>query len=287
MKLKEIKVDLDTQENTSMKIIYSILAIVCLAVLSCRGPKKIQTAIIRKDSTANSAHDNKLADSLRIIRQTYNDILSHHIDFRTFSGKVDVDYVDADDKRYNLDANLRMQKDSAIWVSVNAIFGIEAIRALITKDSVKILDKHNKVYTARSIKYLQEVSALPFDLTSLQDLLIGNAFFLDSNIVSYRKDPNSISLLSIGKLFKNLITVAEDSKLIERIKLDDVDELRNRTGDVTYSDYENKRGPNFATVRKITFAEKKKLDIRLKFKQYNFNDPLNFPFSIPKNYERN
>ena len=279
-------VALDTQVNNKMKAIFSIIITVCVFVVACKPTKKIQTAINRKDSSA-VVHDSKRADSLRFIRQTYSGILSNHIDFRTFSAKVDVDYVDADDKRYNLDGNIRMHKDSAIWVSISAIFGIEAIRALITKDSVKILDKHNKVYTARSIKYLQEVSAVPFDLPTLQDLLVGNAVFLDSNIVSYRKDPNSISLLSIGRLFKNLVTVAEDTKLIERIKLDDVDELRNRTGDVTYSDYENKRGPNFATIRKITFAEKKKLDIRLKFKQYNFNEPLNFPFSVPKNYERN
>jgi outer membrane lipoprotein-sorting protein len=44
---------------------------------------------------------------------------------------------------------------------------------------------------------------------------------------------------------------------------------------------------NFSKIRKITFAEKKKLDVRLEFKQYNFNEDLTFPFSIPKNYKTN
>ena len=120
----------------------------------------------------------------------------------------------------------------------------------------------------------------------MQDLLIGNAVFLDSNIVSYSKFDNSTSLLSIGKIFKNLITLNEYN-LVQRIKLDDLDELRNRTGDLTYGDYEDKKGLNFSKIRKVTFAEKKKLDIRLEFKQYNFNDDLTFPFSIPKNYKTN
>src|SRR5678815_3772953 len=117
-------------------------------------------------------------------------------------------------------------KDSVVWVSVNAIFFFVVLRALITKDSVKILDKQNKFYTARSIEYLKEVSALPVNLTTLQDLLIGNAVFVDSNIISYSKFDNSISLLSIGKIFKNLVTLNEN-KLLLRMKLDDLDELRN------------------------------------------------------------
>ncbi|HET9824336.1 MAG TPA: DUF4292 domain-containing protein [Chitinophagaceae bacterium] len=268
-----------------MKILL-LVAIFVVALISCKPTKKIQTAIIRKDTTGTATVDRARADSVRFINDTYHALLGKHIQYQTFSAKLNVDYIDADDKKYNVNANLRMYKDSTIWVSVNAIFGIEGLRALITRDSVKILDKQNKLYTRRSIEYLQEVSALPVDLSTLQELLIGNAIFLDSNIVSYARFDNSVSLLSIGKLFKNLITLNEEN-LLQRIKLDDLDELRNRTGDLTYGDYENKRGVNFAKTRKITFAEKKKLDIRLEFKQYNFNEDLTFPFSIPKNYKTN
>ena len=265
-----------------------VFAVFILALISCKPTKKIQSAIIKKDSVEVVAASNHAAeDSIRLIKNTYKGILANHIDFKTFNAKINVDYVDADDKKYNVNVTLRMYKDSLIWVSVNAIFGIEGLRAFITKDSVKILDKQNKLYTARSIGYLQEVSALPVDLLTLQELLIGNAVFLDSNIVSYSRSANTISLLSIGKVFKNLVTLNENDKLLQRIKLDDIDELRNRTGDLTYSDYENKRGPNFSKTRKISFAEKKKLDIRLDFKQYSFNEELTFPFSIPKNYKTN
>jgi hypothetical protein len=268
--------------------IAAIFSILILLLASCKPTKKIQTAITKKDTIEIVTVNNHAAeDSARFIHQTYQAILGNHISFTTLSAKVNVDYVDADDKKYNVNATLRMYKDSVIWISVNAIFGIEGLRALITKDSVKILDKQNKLYTARSIKFLQDVSALPLDLSTLQDLLVGNPVFLDSNIVSYTKFDNQISLLSIGQLFKNLISLDADNRLVERSKLDDLDELRNRTCDLTYSDYDDKRGVNFPTTRKITVAEKKKLDVRLEFKQYNFNEELNFPFSIPKNYKTN
>ncbi|MFI5186245.1 MAG: DUF4292 domain-containing protein [Chitinophagales bacterium] len=276
--------------------LFFVLTIFILAISSCKPTKKIQTAIIRKDiskdtssvTVADHAKEDfiKKEDSIKFIKGTYHTILAKHIDYKTFSAKIDVDYIDADDKKYNVNAFLRMYKDSIIWIDIHAFLGIDALTARITKDSVKILDKQNKLYTARSIEYLQGVSQLPVDLSTLQDLLIGNAVFLDSNIVSYSKSDNSISLLSIGKVFKNLVTLNDD-KLLQRIKLDDVDELRNRTGDLTYDDYENKVGVNFSKTRKITFAEKKKLDVRLGFKQYNFNEDLTFPFSIPKKYKRN
>ena len=265
----------------------AIPAIIFIAVLSsCRSTRKIQTAIIKKDSVvavSGNAHE----DTVRFIHDTYGQILKNHIDFKTLTAKINVDYVDADDKNYNVNANLRMYKDSAIWISVTAIFGIEGLRVYITKDSVKILDKQNKLYTGRSVSYLQEVAKLPLTLSVLQDLLVGNPVYLDSNIVSFSNYSEHISLLSIGDLFKNLLTVSAKDKLIERIKLDDADITRSRTCDLTYSDYENKNGINFATVRKITIAEKKKLDVRMEFKQFDFNGELTFPFSIPKNYKRN
>ena len=266
-------------------IIPAILFIALLA--SCRSTRKIQTAIIKKDTTITAVSGNAHEDSIQFIRGAYDDILKNHIDFKSFSAKINIDYVDADDKNYNVNANLRMYKDSTIWISITAIFGIEGLRIYITKDSVKILDKQNKLYTGRSVSYLQEVAKLPLTLSVLQDLLIGNPVYLDSNVVSYSRYDDHLSLLSLGSLFRNLITVSSNTKLVERSKLDDVDITRSRTCDLTYSDYENKNGINFATVRKITIAEKKKLDVRMEFKQYDFNPALTFPFSIPKNYKRN
>ena len=262
--------------------------LVCLISIylltSCRSTKKIQTAISRKDTTESTGLSAK-ADSVRFIQATLQQVKQNHINFTTFSAKINVDYVDAEDKNYNVNVFVRMYKDSVIWVSVNAIFGIEALRAFITKDSVKILNKANKEYSARAVSYLQEVTALPLDLSILQDLLMGNPVFLDSNIVSYSRSGSTVSLLSVGGWFKNLITLNEDNKIIQRIKLDDADPARNRTADLTYSDYENKKGVYFSTKRKISIAEKKKLDIKLEFKQYEFNESLTFPFSIPKNYK--
>jgi len=272
-----------------------MIRLACIGLLamilfsSCRSTRKIQTIIATRDSSVVTLpQGNTLEDTLRFIGEAVEGIRKNHIDFRSFSAKIEVDYEDAEGKKYDVTAHVRMLKDSVIWISVRAILGIEGLRAYITRDSVKMLDKQNNLYTARSVAYLQEVTALPLDLSSLQDLLIGNPVFLDStNIVSYTQSENAITLLSIGDFFKNLLTVDKAGKLPLSSKLDDQDEMRNRTCHLTYSDYESKKVVHFATKRQISVTEKKKLDIKLDFKQYDFNETLSFPFSIPKNYKLN
>ena len=282
---------LDTPERINLIHIMRIIAILvltCCLAASCRTTRNIQTAINKKDSStvAVPVPATSRVDSVKMIRETVAKMNANHIDFNTFSAKVNVDYQASDGKKYDVNANIRMYKDSVIWISITAIFGIEGLRAYITKDSVKILNMQDKVYTARSVSYLQEVTALPLDLTSLQDVLIGNPVFVDSNIISYSRGDDNISLLSIGTFFKNLLTL-NSAYQIENSKLDDADVNRSRTCNLSYSEYETKKGVPFSTRRRITVAEKSKLDIKLDFKSYDFNETLSFPFTVRKNYKTN
>ncbi|MBK6827520.1 MAG: DUF4292 domain-containing protein [Chitinophagaceae bacterium] len=266
-----------------------IFLIMILALYACRSTKKIQSAIVKKDTVAVpiAVVDRSKEDSVLFIQKHYDSILQNKINYTTFSGKVDVEYRDGDGKKYDVNAVIRMYKDSVIWVSVTAILGIEGLRAYITRDSVKLLNKQDKVYTARSVSYLQEVTALPLNLSTLQDLLVGNPVFLEPRIVSYSTSPGTISLLSLGDFFKNLFTISSENKLTISSKLDDVEEMRNRTCYLSYEEYETKKGPNFSTRRSINVSEKKKLDIKLNYRQYEFNETLNFPFNVPKSYSHN
>ena len=268
-----------------MKYILGFVIIIFAIGSSCRPTKKINTAISKKDTAQVVLIDSLKRDSVVFIHKVLDHLQKNRIEFRTFSAKMKVEYTDKEGKGPDLTVFARVIKDSAIWLSINAtVFSYEAFRVLITRDSVKVLNKKDKVVQFRSVSYLQEISKLPFDFTTLQDLIIGNPIYVDSNIVFYRKNEANISLLSSGQFFKNLITVSNDSYLLQHSKLDDVDAMRNRTCDLTYANYENKAGVNFPTLRKITVAEKSKIDVDMDFKQYSFNENLTLPFSVPKNY---
>lgn len=254
---------------------------------SCRSTRKIQSAIaVKKDSVEVAPAIDPKADSIRFMKDTYYQLLSHKIEFETFSAKINTDYQGSDGKKYDVNVFVRMKKDSIIWISVNGALGIEGMRVIINKDSVHILNKLDKEYQVRSLEFLQEVAALPLDLRTVQELIIGNPVFLDTNLVSYSTDGNNISLLSEGSFFRHLISMNNNDHLVLHSKLDDQDVLRSRTCYLNYSDYENRNGVNFSTGRTISVTEKTKLDVKLNFKQYNFNETLSYPFSVPKNYKR-
>ena len=269
-----------------MKKFIVLIGLVAL-LASCRSTRTIGKAVSKKDTVAKAIEPVKnTIDTQALIHATLQQVQSNRINFTTFSAKVGVDYKGTDGKGYGVNANIKMYRDSAIWVSANAILGIEALRLLITKDSVKLLNKLEKVYTRRSISYLQEVTSLPLDLPTLQDLIIGNPVYLDSNIVRYSAGNGVVNLVSLGEFFKNLLTLAEGDKSIVHSKLDDTNPMHSRTADLSYSDYEMKKGFPFSTERQIVVSEKGRLEIKLDFKNYTFNEQVSFPFSVPKNYKR-
>jgi hypothetical protein len=198
-----------------------------------------------------------------------------------------VHYQASDGKDNDFTAYVRILKDSIIWVRISAtIIELEAFRLLITPDSVKLINDLNKTYQLRSVNYLKEVIHIPLNFRTLQDLLIGNPVYLDSNIVYYKKEPTHLVLMSVGNLFKNYLMVNKENYTVQHSKLDDIDVTRARTCEITYSDYAPLDSTFFSTYRLVSVTEKASVDIQLNFKEYNFNRPLSIPFKIQKNYKR-
>ncbi len=270
---------------------FIIIAAVSVSIFGCRPAKKvqkIQEAISKIDTSAASVtvdNTKNAADSLKKVKDIYSNIFKNYIDYKTFSAKVRVEY-DGKEGGDEATAFIRLEKDKMMWLSLRGALGIEGFRLLVTRDSVKVMNLLQKKVQYRSINYLQEITELPFDFKTLQDLIVGNPVFVDSNVVSYRTNGNNeLLILMVGKLFKNLITLDNSNYRMIHSKLDDVDIIRNRTCDISFNNYETPSGFAFSTKRRITVSEKSKLDINLDFKQYDFNKPVTFPFSVPKNYK--
>ena len=259
-----------------------------LAFTACRSTKNIQKAIIKKDSVAVVVKDIQPThlDTMKMVHAVLGGVAQKRIEFNTFSAKIKVDYENEKGRQPDFIANIRMLKDSLIWVSLSNDIGIEGIRVLISNDSIKILDKLANTYQIRPLSTIQEVSQIPFLFADLQNLLVGNPIFLNKDsITSYAHTVNGYTLLSIDVLFKNLISISNDY-VIEKSKLDDNDPALNRTCNLVYTEYENKTGRLFSTMREIAIIQQNKLNVKLKFKDYKFNEELTFPFTVPKKFKR-
>lgn len=259
-----------------------------MTAFACRPARKVQKieeAISKKDTAETVViTETPAVDSAKLKADILDKVNHKRIDFTSFSAKVKIDY-ESKDQNDGGTAHIRLQKDKVLWMSLTGLLGVEGYRMLVTPDSVTLMNKLDKTVQYRSIEYLQELTDIPFDFATLQDLIVGNPIFTGDNIVSYKESGNQLLVLLVGDLFKHLLTLDNSNYVLLHSKLDDVNVIRNRTCDITYSDYEMATGFPFATKRVISVSEKGKLEVKMDFKQYAFNQPLTFPFSIPKNYK--
>lgn len=285
-----MQADLDIQgfKIKFMKVTGWIFVILLsLLFTQCRSGRIITKAIAPRDTT-KVIEMKSPADSFLLVNSTKEIIKKNFIDFKTFSAKIKLEIDDSKGRKPDLLANIRMIKDSAIWISISAsILNLEVFRVLITKDSVILLNKQEKEVQYRSISYLQEITEIPFNFKTLQNLLVGNPIFYSDSNINVRKFEEFLLVSSINSEFKNLLTISTSDNTLKHSKLDDVNFARNRTADFTYDSYENNNGFKFSTYRQIIASEKNKLDVRMNFKQFEFNKELSVYFSVPKNYKKN
>ena len=270
-----------------MKLLFIISIIAFHFVFTgCKSTRLINKAIATRD-TVTAINESAYKDSLLLVNNTITNLKNNHIDFKTFSAKIKVEFENSKGKQPDITASLRMIKDSAIWLSLSATFlGIEVYRVYITPDSVILMNKQDKEVQYRSLDYLQEVMQIPFDFKTIEDMFIGNPVFFSLNNAGFKKRENFILVSSLGDEFKNLLTLSAENNLLLHSKLDDVDVNRNRTASVQYDEYSSIDGKTFSAKREIVISEKNKLDIRLNFKQVEFNKELSVSFSVPKNYKK-
>lgn len=272
--------------------LYKLFFAIFLLGPACKTVKKvatIQEAINKKDTTQTVVFTEAAkVDSAKIIRDIMAKVVTNNIGFKTFNAKIKVDYETSENSD-NYTAYLSMLKDSIIFIRIRGSFlGIsaEGLQVQIKKDSVILVKKiGEKFIQYRSIDYIKEATEIPFDFFTLQNLLIGNPIFMHPNIVSYKDGPSSLLVLMIGDIFKHLITLSTNDFKITHSKLDDIDLQRNRTCDISFSDYQPMGAFLFSTKRQLVVAEKSRLSINLDFKEFSLNEPLKYIFELPKNYK--
>ena len=96
-------------------------------------------------------------------------------DFDWLGMKLDADFSIGEEQQ-GFKATVRMRKDSAVSVSVSPALGIEVIRLLVDQDSLKMVSEipGDKYVFLGSVDKLTDILKIDLDVSTLQDLLIGN-----------------------------------------------------------------------------------------------------------------
>ncbi len=211
-------------------------------------------------------------------------LLDKQVSAEWFSGKAKLTYRD-EYMRQSLTANIRLRKDSVIWMNFKK-FSLEAARVLITPDSVYILDRINNEYSAEPFEYVQHRYSLPVGFQGLQAMILGNPVFFSKNSEA---DVEGLRyLLSQHTDRYNAKYWLDGTKMLLRKFM--VEDFRNhRKMFVESSDYQSlERKQKFSYFRSFSLSHPDfgEVGLDVKFSKVEINVPKSVKFEIPDRYKR-
>lgn len=260
-----------------------LLGVASLIFISCRHSRQIARPVFTVGDTSHvtTGADSAAAAAAEMKGQLLSGIRKNTIDYTTFSAKLKIDFENDKQRQQNISTNIRMQKDSVIWISVSAPIIGEVARAVITPDSLKAYDKFNKRLYLRALRDARDLLNIPFEFNTLQDMIIGNPVFLTDSVYQVVKTPAIISFSCDSTLYTSLFNVFADDYQLQQSKVMDKDSASSRSCELTYGEYKDMGGRRFATTRRIFVEEKNITRIAMDFNRVEFNQPLSFPFTVP------
>lgn len=198
-----------------------------------------------------------------------------------FAGKMKVKFREGDEKSIpTLNLDVKINKDSAIWVSASPAIGIklEVARALITPGRIQVLDKFNKNYYDKDFDYLQQFINYPFDFQTLQSMLYGSLTgpvdFSEADIAGeqYRLDGNNQTVFLNGIDFSIVKMILED---------------QDRSFIANFDEYQAVDQDLFSLKRDYLLkAEGKNYLINVQFSKIKTDGPFSFPFKVSNKYKK-
>lgn len=223
----------------------------------------------------------------------------HELKFDQFSAKFNVTY-DIDHKKTSVSGNLRIDYDSIIWISITPALGIEAVRFMLTPDSIKYINRLNNTYFVRDFVYINQLLNKTLDYDMAQAFLIGNDFSLyESNSFKASVDNQQYKLSTVNRRkIRRYVRRSEDDISIpiqsiwldaENFKISKVllkeAERDSRKFDATYGEFTNLGGKLIPTNLDFKVeTDDKKIRIQISYSKIQLDQELTFPFRIPESY---
>ena len=182
--------------------------------------------------------------------------------------------------------NVRLRRDSLIWVS-GSLLGIEGVRAVLTPDSVRVVNRLEKSYFVGGYDYLSRLLEVPVSFAQVQALLLGD----------YLPAPAGTPPTVVPEAGGQRVSYPQGRLRVERLlsaagrvqqhKLEEAGTGRRLA--VDYADFRPLDGAGLPFAYDLSLrAERPQASTaaRLNYSKVAVGERLEFPFSIPKGYAK-
>lgn len=267
-----------------------LVLLTSLFVLGCKSRKVVVITPPPADTSAVVPYPYFLPDSL------FQAIKQADAPLQTFAARASVE-AEMNKESKSFQANIRIKRDSAVWISISPALGIEVARVLITRDSIKFINRLNGSYFKGDIHYLNQMMQVDVNFEMIQAVLTGNAY-LHYSVDKYISDrENGERILSTFKkrrlrreneldmpqILSQEIWFSPVYQKITRMELTDYKPLRKLS--VQYPNFEVIEGIKVPRTLVVQASAEKQVKIQLDYSKQTVNKEQNLPFVIPDDYE--
>lgn len=283
--------------KTNMKFIVSILLLMLIGV-SCKSRKHEKKTF---QTQAIDTLQAKCKLPFKSARTLSKHIKESELNYNWIVAKADVD-VNIDGEDHKFDVKIKSKKDSAIWISIQAVGGLIDIAKLnITKDSVKMVIYIKRQYFKGDFNYINDILNADLDYDMLQAALFGNSasfYDEDEKLNSIIDRVNCHYMLSTERKRKlkrimsgqdslkhslQTMTLMNDSYKIVNNHFEDV--TTNRVFNAQYDNFLAKDSVFAPHDVNIEIKAEKKITLKINYVRIEINVPQKIALTIPKNYD--
>ncbi len=218
--------------------------------------------------------------------------------FEWFDGKFNAD-INNNGKPNSVKGRVRIRKDSLIWIQIKPeVAIIEAFRILISPDSVQFVDYLNKKYFMDKFSAIEEFINYDVSFQMVQNIFMGNpTFIFDINSFKCFQNREGEDILASSD-FKTYLDARHNKPpanyLFQALWFSNnlhkrnlmYDPANRMEMDLQYLEFESIDSIMFPKTTQLTvIGDSANTRFNFTYTKTELNSILEFPFSIPENYE--
>jgi len=261
--------------NPFFKYTILLLSFLTISLSSCKTARNAKAVKIKNKSSKYILK--KLADQ--------------RFEADWFSAKLRITYID-DYQTRKFTANIRMRKDSIIWMNVKKL-SVEAARIKITPDSIYAIDRLNKEYYIKDLSYLEKEynipsrKAGPSNFKVLQEIIFGNAIFFDGSGLKAIVNKSEYQLDNENDDFNSQYLVDGVSFLLTQMAFEEKHSRQKLKISFQHPE-EAEEYSNFSYFRNFELYRESigNISVSVKFSKLEINIPKTIRFEIPSHYTK-
>jgi hypothetical protein len=206
------------------------------------------------------------------------------LQFREMSGKMRITAT-INGRTQSFNAQMRWHKGKKVWMSLS-LLGIEGLRAVITSDSIRWIDRINSQYLDKPYNYIASALSIDIPFEALERMLLGLPAMMDATGATFTDNGQYQEVKGAYRnTYQTSAFFSKVNNMLIEYRAEDASGQRSLL--CRYGDFRPIEGKMFAFERYMKFVHKTDVvDLQVRFTEVNLASNLIYPYDVPLKFKR-